>query len=315
MSKKSFLSVLLILMLAMSLAACQKPEAPAAEQPAVTVPAEALVTTYPLTITDGEGKTVTLESEPMKIVSLSPNATETIFALGAGDKLVGRTDFCNYPAETTSIPSVGAITEPNIETIASMDPDLIVISNMFTPELRDKLEALGYKVLDLSSHDTFEGVYTSISNTGLILNKQGASAKLIDEMKTTIAEIEEKVKGVEPKTVYYVVGFGEYGDYTAGANTFIDQMITMAGGINVAQDTEGWKYSVEKLVENDPEIVICSKYYDSQVGIEMTNGYKELTAVKEGRLIEIDNDLLDRQGPRTAEGLLELVKIIHPELF
>lgn len=315
MSKKSFLSVLLILVLALSLAACQKPAAGLPDQSAVTAPAEALVTTYPLTITDGEGKTVKLEAEPMKIVSLSPNATETIFALGAGDKLVGRTDFCYYPAETANIPSVGAITEPNIETIASLEPDLIVISNMFTPELRDKLESLGYKVLDLSSHDTFEGVYTSISNMGLILNCQDASATLINEMKATISEIEEKVKGVEPKTVYYVVGFGEYGDYTAGAGTFIDQMITMAGGINVAQDTEGWKYSVEKLVEKDPEIVICSKYYDSKVGIEMTNGYKELTAVKEGRLIEIDNDLLDRQGPRTAEGLLELVKIIHPELF
>lgn len=315
MSKKSFLYVLLILVLALSLAACQKPAAGLPAQPAETASAEALVTTYPLTITDGEGKTVLLEAEPMKIVSLSPNATETIFALGAGGKLVGRTDFCYYPAETANIPSVGAITEPNIETIASLEPDLIVISNMFTPELRDKLESLGYKVLDLSSHDTFEGVYTSISNMGLILNCQDASATLINEMKATISEIEEKVKGVEPKTVYYVVGFGEYGDYTAGAGTFIDQMITMAGGINVAQDTEGWKYSVEKLVEKDPEIVICSKYYDSKVGIEMTNGYKELTAVKEGRLIEIDNDLLDRQGPRTAEGLLELVKIIHPELF
>ena len=83
----------------------------------------------------------------------------------------------------------------------------------------------------------------------------------------------------------------------------------------MASDAEGWKYSIEKLVEKDPEILICSKFFETKAGIEAANGYKELTAVKEGRLLEIDNNMLDRQGPRTAQGLLELVKLIHPELF
>jgi iron complex transport system substrate-binding protein len=317
MFKKKFWSVVLLLMLVLSLAACQSaPAAAPVETPAENpVAAEGAQTVYPLTVTDASGKSVTLESEPMKVISLSPAATETIFALGASDKLVGRTDYCDYPLETGAVTSVGSITEPNIETIASLEPDLILISNMFTEDVRVKLESLGYIVLDLSSHDTFEGVYNAITQSGLVLNHQSEAGEIVTDMKETVADIENRVKDAPPKTVYYVVGFGEYGDYTAGAGTFIDQMITMAGGLNVAQDAEGWKYSIEKLVEKDPEILICSAFYDSKAGIEASNGYKELTAVKEGRLIEIDNNLLDRQGPRTAEGLLELVKIIHPELF
>jgi iron complex transport system substrate-binding protein len=319
MFKKKFWSLLLMLTLVLTLAACQSPapEAPA-ETPAETpaeAPAEAAATAYPLSVTDASGKTVVIEQEPMKIVSLSPAATEIVYAVGAGEKLVGRTDYCKYPVEVADVLSVGTITEPNIETIASVEPDLILVSNMFNDDVRTKLESLGYKVLDLSSHDTFEGVYNAISQTGSVLNKQDQANVIVEDMKATVAQVEEKVAGVEPKTVYYVVGYGESGDYTAGAGTFIDQMLTMAGGANVANDTEGWKYSIEKLVEKDPEFVICSLYNDDKAGIEATNGYKELTAVKEGRLVEVDNNLIDLQGPRLAQGLLELAKIMHPELF
>ena len=316
MFNKKYWSLFLTLLLVLTLAACQSP-GPAAPAPeATTSNQEASESTlYPLAVTDASGKEVVIEKEPMKVISLSPAATETVFALGAQDKLVGRTDYCDFPAEVSAISSVGSITEPNIETIASMEPDLILISNMFNDDVRTKLESLGYVVLDLSSHDSFEGVYSAITQTGAVLNQQTQAAVLVEEMKATISEIQTKVAGVEPKTVYYVVGYGEYGDYTAGAGTFIDQLLTMAGGVNVASDAEGWKYSIEKLVEKDPEIVICSKFFETKAGIEAANGYKELTAVKEGRLLEIDNNMLDRQGPRTAQGLLELVKLIHPELF
>lgn len=316
MFNKKFWSLFLTLLLALTLAACQSPGSAAPAPEATPSNQEASESTlYPLTVTDASGKEVVIEKEPMKIISLSPAATETVFALGAQDKLVGRTDYCDFPAEVSAISSVGSITEPNIETIASMEPDLILISNMFNDDVRTKLESLGYVVLDLSSHDSFEGVYSAITQTGTVLNQQAQATVLVEEMKATISEIETKVSGVEPKTVYYVVGYGEYGDYTAGAGTFIDQLLTMAGGVNVASDAEGWKYSIEKLVEKDPEILICSKFFETKAGIEAANGYKELTAVKEGRLLEIDNNMLDRQGPRTAQGLLELVKLIHPELF
>lgn len=307
---KHFSLWLLILALLVGITGCAAPAAPKETSPQVTSD-----TAFPLTLTDGSGTAITLEKEPTAIVSLSPSATEILFAIGKGDLLKGRTDFCNYPPEAANVASMGSITEPNLELIASVKPDLVLISDMFSPELKAKIEALGIKVFDLSSHDSFEGVYTAIENAGKITNAAAASTQLIADMKIKIDDVLAKVANASKTKVYYVVGFGEYGDYTAGKGTFIDQMITMAGGENVAQDADGWKYSLEKLIEKNPELIICSQYYDSKKGIEAANGYKDLEAVKNGQLKEIDNDLLDRQGPRSADGLLALAKLIHPELF
>lgn len=306
---KHFSLWLLILALLVGITGCAAPAVPKETSPQVTSD-----TAFPLTLTDGSGTAITLEKEPTAIVSLSPSATEILFAIGKGDLLKGRTDFCNYPPEAANVASMGSITEPNLELIASVKPDLVLISDMFSPELKAKIEALGIKVFDLSSHDSFEGVYTAIENAGKITNA-AASTQLIADMKIKIDDVLAKVANASKTKVYYVVGFGEYGDYTAGKGTFIDQMITMAGGENVAQDADGWKYSLEKLIEKNPELIICSQYYDSKKGIEAANGYKDLEAVKNGQLKEIDNDLLDRQGPRSADGLLALAKLIHPELF
>ena len=115
--------------------------------------------------------------------------------------------------------------------------------------------------------------------------------------------------------MYYVVGFGKSGDFTAGKDTFIGNMIEIAGGKNAADDAIGWKYSVEKLVEKDPDVLICSKFFDTKKGIEATTGYKDLKAVKNGNLLEVDDNTITRQGPRLAEGLEAMAKLIHPELF
>lgn len=301
---------LIIVTLVLGLVGCAAPVTPEEN-----VPQAATESAFPLTLTDGSGTSLTLEKAPTAIVSLSPSATEILFAIGKGDLLKGRTDFCNYPPEAANVASVGSITEPNLELIAAVKPDLVLISDMFSPEIKAKIQALGIQVFDLSSHDTFEGVYTAIDNAGKITNATAASTQLVSDMKAKVADVTAKVANASKTKVYYVVGFGEYGDYTAGKGTFIDQMIAMSGGENVAQDTDGWKYSLEKLIEKNPELIICSKYYDSKKGIEAANGYKDLDAVKNGKLVEIDNDLLDRQGPRSADGLLALAKLIHPELF
>ena len=134
-------------------------------------------------------------------------------------------------------------------------------------------------------------------------------------MKTTVNSVINAVKGKEKPSVYYVIGFGEYGDFTAGGDTFIHQIITMAGGNNIASDIEGWSFSLEMIVDSDPDILVCSKFWDSKESILITNGYKDLKAVQNGSLFEIDNNMLDRQGPRLAEGLKALAKIIHPDAF
>lgn len=283
------------------------------QTPAETAPVAA--SAFPMTLTDGSGAQITFDKLPEVVVSLSPAATETVFAIGRGDVLKGRTDYCNYPAEAASVPSMGSIMEPNIEAIVAAKPDVVFVSDMFSTDLRAKMEGMGIKVFDLSSHDRFDGVYTAIENAGKILDVTQASEQLISDMKTTVADVQAKVKDAKPVTAYYVVGYGETGDYTAGKNTFIDQIITMAGGTNAANDVEGWSYSLEKLIEKDPTYLICRGGGEYKSGIEAANGYKSLTAVKEGRLIEIESELLDIQGPRSAQGVLALAKIIHPEIF
>jgi len=130
-------------------------------------------------------------------------------------------------------------------------------------------------------------------------------------MKDTVSRVQKAVEGKEKPSVYYIVGYGEYGDYTATGETFISSVIEMAGGSNIAADTTGWIYSLEKLVEKDPDIIVGSQA--AKEYFEQTNGYKDLTAVKEGRIYAIDVNLLERQGPRLAEGLKLLYEIFHSE--
>ncbi|NLV62118.1 MAG: ABC transporter substrate-binding protein [Clostridiaceae bacterium] len=267
-------------------------------------------TNYPIDITDSKGRTIKLDNEPERIISIGPDITEIIFALGKGDKLVGRSAFCDYPPETQDITVVGDFYEWNLETIVSLEPDLIFASAMNTEENEKKLMDLGINIIFINQTESFEGVYETIGIIGKVLNAEAESTAVINRMNEDVEKAKEAVKGLDRPSVYYIVGFGEYGDYTATGETFIAKMLDTAGGANIAADITGWIYSLEKLMEQDPDIIIGSdeavKYFQE------TSGYKELTAVKEGRIYTIDPDLLDIQGPRLSDGLLELAKILHP---
>lgn len=286
-----------------------------AETPVEAEGTDAENTVYPLTIEDSFGNTVVLEEKPERIVSVAPSITETVFALGAEELLVGRTDYCDYPAEVSGVESVGTLKDPNIEKIVELDTDLVIASTHFSDEVYEKLTELEIKVIVLNPNDSFDGVFSVIEALGEIVDQNDNAEKLNNEMKATIAEVQDKVAGLAAPSVYYVVGYGEFGDYTAGGGTFISEMIKMANGENIADDVEGWSYSLEKIVEHDPEMVIVSKYYDTKAGLIEANGYNELSAVKAGNVFEIDSNMIDRQGPRIAEGFKALAEIIHPEAF
>lgn len=272
-------------------------------------------TSFPLTIEDSYGNELTFEQKPERVISVAPSITETIFALDMQGILVGRTDYCDFPVEVSGIDSIGTLREPNIEKIVELEPDLVVASTHFSEDVFNKLNSLGIKVLLLNPQDSFEGVYEVITKLGQVLDANAEATSLVNGMKETVDYVKDKIKDQSKPTVYYVVGYGEYGDYTAGGGTFISDMIKMASGQNIADDMEGWSYSLEKLVEHDPAIVIVSKFNNAKNGIMEANGYQDLTAVIEGKVFEINNNLIDRQGPRLAQGFEELAKIIHPEAF
>lgn len=272
-------------------------------------------TKYPLKIKDSYDREITLETEPGTVVSIGPNITETIYAINRGAKLIARTDFDDYPEQVERIESIGSLTEPNIEKIVDMKPDLVIGSTHLKKEVVEKLEKAGIKVAVFYEKEDFGGTYEVIKNVSIAINAQQEAKDIITDMQNKVEEVTMKVKDQKEKSTYYVVGFGEGGEFTAGGDTFIGQMIEMAGGKNAADDAEGWSYSLDKLVEKDPEVIIVTDREGEKEKLMKTNGYKDLTAVKEGKVYTIDENLLNRQGPRLAEGLEQLAKTIHPDVF
>jgi iron complex transport system substrate-binding protein len=270
---------------------------------------------YPLRLEDSYQRVVTLDRKPERIVSVAPNITEIIFALGKGGLLAGRTEYCDYPPEARKVESIGSLLEPNIEKIVALNPNIVIASTHFQKDVLKKLEGLGIKVAVLYGAEDFDGVYFTISQVGKIVGAVPKADQLIAAMKRKAETITGRVRGKPRPKVYYLVAFGKTGDYTAGGDTFIGKMLAMAGGSNVAGDSKGWQYSLEKLVEKDPDCIICAKSYASLGALRHAAGYRELTAVKAGKVLEIDNNLLDRQGPRLVEGLETLARFLHPEAF
>ena len=270
---------------------------------------------YPLKIVDSYNRTVKLDKDPKRIITIAPNITEIIYSLGCGNKIVGRSDFDDFPNDVNKIPSIGTLTNPSLEKIVELKPDVVIASDFFSKDIVKKLENLNIKIIVLYGEENLNGVYDTINKVGIAINAKAKAETLVSNMKDKVSKIKDKTKNAKKPSVYYVLGYGKAGDYTAGKDTFVGNMIETAGGKNAADDVNGWNYNVEKLVEKNPDILICSNKYDSKKGIEATNGYKDLKAVKEGRLLEIDENLISRPGPRVVDGLEALAKMIHPELF
>lgn len=275
--------------------------------------AEISDTEYPLTLTGTDGEEVTIESEPEKIVSMGPNMTEILYAIGAGDKLAGRTDYCDYPSEVLDVPSVGTISDADIEAILALEPDLVLASTHFSDDSIAQLEKAGVPVLYLYDENDVNGVYDMIETIGQAVNCNAQAAQTVELMQGKLDYVADKLEGTEAQSVYYVVGYGEYGDYTAGGDTFINGILELAGGDNIASDVEGWSYSSETLLEKDPSNIIIPEYALGDFGT--SEPYSELTAVKDGNVYAVDNNMLDRQGPRNADAVVTIAQILHPEAF
>lgn len=270
-------------------------------------------TQYPLEFTDSFGQVVVIEEEPERIISIAPNLTETIYGIGAGDKLIGRTDYCTYPEEVADVESIGAIFPVDIERVLSLDPDVVFVSTHFKADDAEKLAQVGVSVVTLVDEATVDGVYEMITALGEVLNRTEEAAARVEEMQSAIAEVTEAVKDLEAPSVYYVVGYGEYGDFTVGGDTFVGNIIETAGGENIAKDVIGWNYSLEELIESDPDIIIVPEVM--REGFMTAPNYCELTAVKEGRVYSPDIDQIERQSYRNGEGVRILAEIFHPEVF
>ena len=307
------MSLALVVALVFASSACKKSDKKETEK---ETEATAAQTTYPLEITDGYGTKVTIKEEPKKIVTCSPALTEIVYSLGKGDCLVGRTALCNYPAEVANVPVVlEDMYAPNLETIVAAQADIVLVDSMMAPDAYEELGKLGCTVVSFLDETKVDGVYGRIETMGQILNANEEAAKVVSDMKAKLDSVNEAIKDNKMKpTVYYVVGFGEGGDYTATGDTFVNDILTKAGVENIAANATGWVYNVEDLVARDPNIIIIPCWADGS--FQTTAPYSELTAVKEGNVIVLDStDTLDRQCARNADAVEMLAKLIFPECF
>ena len=279
----------------------------------------------PITITDDLNRTVTVAEIPQRIVSLSPSNTEILFALDLGDKVVGVTDFCDYPEELLAKIDAGEIqrvgtTFPgfNLETIVDLEPDVAFAIGATVPEYVTDLEGLGIPVIILQPED-IDGIFSDIELVGEVTDKEAEAETLIADLAELIDEIVAKVADAPLPRVFYGTDVSNPNTlYTVGSGTFIDALITLAGGENITGGLEGWTtYNLEDLVYSNPNIVVIggANWGVSAEEVASRLVWQDLDAVKNGKIFAIDDTPLVRPGPRIADGLELLAGLIHPELF
>ncbi len=278
----------------------------------------ALDDAFPMEYVNAYGISVTIEQRPETIVSVSPAMTEIVFALGQEDRLIGRSDFDDYPPEALEIPSVGAIDMPNVETIVALEPDMVLASSIFSEEAFNTLTELGITVVIVRDETSVEGMFDVISEVGQVIGSVSEADSLVSELEAELIAIQEEtsllfdgVEDDEKPTVYYCMGFGDYGEYTAGGDTFINDIIEMAGLKNAAGDITGWAYSLEALIEADPDYILVPEWgYDSFIS---TAPYSELTACVEGNVLMVDYNEFERQGPRNVDAIRAIFEFVSED--
>jgi iron complex transport system substrate-binding protein len=303
----------LLLIVLVGCRGAKTPEAP--ESASVAVPKT-------ISVVDDADRIVEIASTPQRLMSLAPSNTEILFALGLGDRVVGVTDSCNYPEEAKIIEQVGSYFKPNIEKIFSLSPDLVLAGTGITglQEIVAKLEELGIPVLILDPSD-LEGILTDIQLVGKATGAEREAEALVSEMRARIAVVTEKAIEVKerPKVFCEIDATDPSKPWTTGPGSFMDAMIQLSGGTNVAADAPSpWvQLSTEEIIAKDPEIIILadSKYGVTAESVRERPGWEIITAAKEGAIYDIDDDLISRPGPRIVDGLETVAKIIHPELF
>jgi len=285
-------------------------------------PAEPAEAGFPLTVTDQLGREVTIAALPQQIVSISPGNTEIVFALGLEDKLVGVTEFCDYPPEALLKPQVGGFNTVDIERVVEIQPDLILASSIHENEALPRLEGLGLTVLAMSPQNLDE-VLDAIALIGRCTGAQEQAAQLTAGMQQRIEAVTSRTAGLaddDKPRVFYIVWHEPL--MTIGSETIIHQLITLAGGSNIAGNiVDDYPTLVmEAVIEAVPQIIIAGA--DMGAGASLPyqfalteERFRSLSARIDGRIYEIETDLVGRPGPRIVDGLEGFAELIHPELF
>jgi iron complex transport system substrate-binding protein len=317
---------LLLSVLAVLAAACA---APAETSPSASARASASAAPsaapFPVVVTDDDGRELTIDAEPQRIVSLAPSNTEIVCALDACDRLVGVTDFDDYPPEAADVEDVVIAATVDVELVVGAEPDLVLAAgNELTPAaVIDQLDALGLSVLVLYP-ETLDEVYADIELIGTALGQRPEAADLVADMQARVDAVVATVEDAERPLTLYEVFHAEGTTYTAGEGSFLASLLELAGARPLTGDAQG-VLAAEDLVAADPELILLgTASYDPTLAepaaaletVRSRAGWAELRAVRDGAVVPyLDDIVTTRPGPRIVDGLEALARAIHPERF
>jgi iron complex transport system substrate-binding protein len=261
-----------------------------------------------LVIVDDRGRNVTIRSMPQRIVSLTPSGTEILFALGVGERVVGVTKWCDYPAEAKTIPQVGDV-NISVEKVVSLEPDLVIAHSTLNESVIRQLEGLGKTVIALNPK-SIEEVTQNISLIGRACGRHAEADILNDGIQEVIRGISESNAGTTGLKTLVVIQPNPL--WAAGPETFVDEMITVCNAENIAHDArQGFNtFPVERALARDPQVIIVGRESERQFFLK-SPVWKDTDAVRSGRIVVINPDLLVRPGPRLSDGLQELAVVLH----
>jgi iron complex transport system substrate-binding protein len=266
-------------------------------------------------VTDDAGRNVTLPARVDRFVSLAPNLTEIAYAIGAGERLVGNTTFCNYPEQAKSVTKVGDTLQPSIERILALRPQLVLVSTAsqleaFTRQLNEHQIAVY-----ITDPQDLEGVFRTIANLGDLLNEPVAASELLKQLRMRSETVERAVAGRPPVRVFFQLSGQPL--YTAGKTSFVTNLIQRAGGKSITSDVnEAWpRLSDEAALASRPEALIILSGEAMGADTKVAPALQSSPAVRNGRVYPIHAELLTRPGPRLVEGLEQIARALHPEVF
>ncbi|PIC64722.1 ABC transporter substrate-binding protein [Sporosarcina sp. P13] len=323
---KKFWQLLLTAMLAvLLLAACgndkKKEEAPdSSDQTSEeTTTDEVKDTTYPYTLNDASGEDITFEKAPESVISLLPSNTETLFAIDAGDKVIAVTENDDFPAEVAELETVGNFTV-NVEKVISLQPEVVFAHEMMldsSEEGINQIREAGIPVVVVPNAGNFEETYEAIQMIGEVMDKNEEAAQVIEGMQAKVAEIKEKAATITDKRRVFVENSDVPEIYTPGKNTFPQQYLDMINAENIVTE-DGWvMISPETIVNENPDVIVVMYSYVPDIieKIKKRDGFDTVTAVKEDRVVQVEENITSRTGPRLADGLEVFAKAIYPEVF
>jgi iron complex transport system substrate-binding protein len=278
---------------------------------------------FPVTITDAADNEVVIEEEPQKIVSLIPSNTEIAFELGLGNKVVGVSDFDNYPPEAAEKEMIGGM-EFNVEKIISLTPDLVLAHGSVMGSATEGLQQLrdaGITVLVVNDATSFDGVYSSIEMIGKATGANEQAEETVQQMKDNLRSVKDKAAEVseeDRKSVFVEVSPSPE-IFTPGSSTFMDEMLDLINAKNAAEEQEGWvQMNEEAIIALNPDVIVTTYGYYTENPKELVmsrEGWGDVSAIKNENVYDVHSDLVTRTGPRLVQGVEELAKAVYPELF